>query len=181
MRVVERVKLDLLKIAVVAAVLFALAFVTAPLFAFRALKAAAQAEDAGALVELVDFPAVRRSLTTQLVPARQVTAEPPSILSDPFGALRRAIEPLKPPEPVVDGYLTPAGLAALSRGDRPGAPPAAKAARPRLRYWDVDRARIAVARSDQAATQTVFTWKRTALFTWKLVHIQLPRNERTGA
>ena len=120
-------KLDLLKIAVVAAVLFALAFVTAPLFAFRALKAAAQAEDAGALVELVDFPAVRRSLTTQLVPARQVTAEPPSILSDPFGALRRAIEPLKPPEPVVDGYLTPAGLAALSRGDRPGAPPAAKA------------------------------------------------------
>ena len=181
MRVVERVKLDLLKIAVVAAVLFALAFVTAPLFAFRALKAAAHGGEVDQFDQRPGVLRLRRRLTTQLVPARQVTAEPPSILSDPFGALRRAIEPLKPPEPVVDGYLTPAGLAALSRSDRPGAPPAAKAARPRLRYWDVDRARIAVARSDQAATQTVFTWKRTALFTWKLVHIQLPRNERTGA
>jgi hypothetical protein len=159
-------KLDLLKIAVIAAVLFALAFVIAPLFAFRALKAAAQAEDAGALAELVDFPAVRRSLTTQLVPARQVTAEPPSIFSDPFGAFRRAIEPLKPPEPVVDGYLSPVGLAAMTEGS------------PKLSYWDTGRARIAVVRDEAAGRRTVLTFQRHSLFGWKLAHVQLPNASR---
>jgi len=156
-------KLDLLKIVVLAALLFALTFFSAPFFAFRALKAAAQAEDAGALAELVDFPAVRRSLTTQLVPARQVTAEPPSILSDPFGAFRRAIEPLKPPAPVVDRYLTPAGLAAMTQGS------------PRLSYWDTGRARIAVASEEPAERRTVLTFQRHSLFGWKLAHVQLPK------
>ena len=147
-------KLDLLKIVVLAALVFALAFFSAPFFALRALKAAAQAEDAGALAELVDFPAVRRSLTTQLVPARQVSAEPPSILSDPFGAFRRAIEPLKPPEPVVDRYLTPAGLAALTEGQA------------KLGYWDTRHARFRVA-------ETGLTFERRTLFGWKLTHVQL--------
>lgn len=152
-------KLDLFKIVVLAALLFALAFFSAPFFALRALKAAAQAEDAGALAELVDFPAVRRSLTTQLVPARQVSAEPPSILSDPFGAFRRAIEPLKPPEPAVDRYLTPSGLAALA-----GAEPPAPA---NLSYWDTRHARFRVA-------ETGLTFERRTLFGWKLTHVQLP-------
>jgi hypothetical protein len=45
---------------------FAAAFATAPWFAFRALKAAAQYEDVQAIGELVDFPAVRGSLTAEL-------------------------------------------------------------------------------------------------------------------
>jgi len=156
-------KLDLFRFAVLAAVLLALAFFSAPFFALRALRAAAEAEDVGALAELVDFPAVRRSLTTQLVPARQVTAEPPSILSDPFGALRRAIEPLKPPEPVVDRYLTPAGLSALSNGQPP--------AHAKLSYWDPHHARFRVG-------QTGLTFERRTLFGWKLTHVQLPQSER---
>ena len=156
-------KLDLMKIVVIAALLFALAFVTAPLFAFRALKAAAQAEDAGALAELVDFPAVRRSLTTQLVPERAVTAEPPSILSDPFGAFRRAIEPLKPPAPAVDRYLTPAGLSAMTEGSA------------RLSYWDTGRARIAVVAEAPGGRRTVMTFQRHSLFGWKLAHVQLAK------
>jgi hypothetical protein len=153
-------KLDLLKIVVLAAVLFALAFFLAPMFALRSLKAAAEAEDAATIAQLVDFPAVRRSLTTQLVPARQVTAEPPSILSDPFGAFRRAIEPLKPPEPVVDPYLSPAGFAKLT-GSRPPVPA-------KMSYWDTRHARFAVG-------ETGLTFERRSLFGWKLTHVQLPK------
>lgn len=186
-------RFDLFKIVVLGAVLFALAFVSAPWFAFRGLKAAAEAEDVSAIAELVDFPAVRKSLTTQLVPERATTPEAPSIWTDPFGAVRRALEPLAPPAPKVDGYLTAEGLSALTRGYRPGAAPpvlrdspealdrakaALKGPWPKVVYWGVDRTRIAVDRPGAEEVETVFTFERTALFTWRLVHIQLPKGER---
>ena len=189
------VRFDLFKIVVLAAVLFAAAFVSAPWFAFQALKAAAQAEDVAAMADLVDFPALRKSLTTQLVPERATTPEAPSIWQDPFGAMRRALEPLAPPAPVVDGYLTAEGLSALTRGYKPGTAPTppppptdawrqlkrvAMGPHPSVPYWGVDRARLAVERPGESGRQTVFTFERKALFTWKLSHIQLPKDERTG-
>lgn len=187
-------RFDLFKIVVTAALIFALAFASAPYFAFRALRAAAAAEDVQATAELVDFPAVRKSLTGQLAPDAATTgAEPPSIWQDPLGALKRAIEPLAPPEPKVDRYLTLPGLSALTRGYRPGsAPPAAKGVQrldvkvkaalkgpwPTVPYWGMNRARIAVKRPGQEDRVTVFTFERRALFTWKLVHVQLPEGER---
>jgi len=186
-------RFDLFKTVVTAALIFALAFASAPYFAFRALRAAAAAEDVQATAELVDFPAVRKSLTGQLTPALATAAEPPSIWQDPLGALKRAIEPLAPPEPKVDRYLTLPGLSALTRGYRPGsAPPAAKGVQPldvkvkaalkgpwpTVPYWGMNRARIAVKRPGQEDRVTVFTFERRALFTWKLVHVQLPEGER---
>lgn len=187
-------RFDLFKIVVTAALVFALAFASAPYFAFRALRAATAAEDVQATADLVDFPAVRKSLTGQLAPAQAPSsAEPPSIWQDPIGALKRAIEPLAPPEPKVDRYLTLPGLSALTRGYRPGdAPPAAKvppplaeSARaalkghlPTMPYWDPSRARVAVKRPGDETRVTVLTFERRALFTWKLVHVQLPEGER---
>ncbi|MFZ5668988.1 MAG: DUF2939 domain-containing protein [Pseudomonadota bacterium] len=186
-------RLDLFKIFLVAALAFAIAFAGAPWFAFRALRAATAAEDVQAVAELVDFPAVRKSLEGQLVPARASTAEPPSVWKDPLGALKRAIEPLAPPEPKVDRYLTLPGLSALTRGYAPGkAPPpaggvqpldvrikaAAKGPWPTVAYWDPNRTRIAVKRPETPDKVTVFTFERRALFTWKLVHVQLPEDER---
>lgn len=187
-------RLDLFKIAVLAAVLFALAFAAAPWFAFRALKAAAEAEDIAAIGELVDFPAVRKSLTAQLAPQRAAAQpEAPSIWTDPFGAMRRALEPLAPPEPKVNGYLTAEGLSAMTRGFEPAAAPplpqpasdavgkdrrALAGPYPGFDYWGVDRARIAVERPGAPAKRMVFTFERKALFTWKLVHVQLPKDER---
>jgi len=180
---------------VLAIFIFAATFVSAPWFAFRALKAAADYEDVAAIGELTDFPAVRRSLTGQLQDHRPAAAaaEPPSIWRDPFGVMKRAIEPIAPPEPKVDRYLTVAGLAALTRGYAPGAAPPA-AARPnsisgRIRavvrgpypaivYWDPNRARIAVRRPGPVKRVTVFSFQRRALFTWTLVHIRLPVEER---
>ncbi|HRD27890.1 MAG TPA: DUF2939 domain-containing protein [Caulobacter sp.] len=187
-------RFDLFKIVATAALIFALAFASAPWFAFRALRAATAAEDVQATAELVDFPAVRKSLTGQLAPAPATTsAEPPSIWQDPLGALKRAIEPLAPPEPKVDRYLTLPGLSALTRGYQPGkAPPPANGVQPlevklkaamtgpwpTVPYWDPNRARIAVRRPGQEDKVTVFTFERRALFTWKLVHVQLPPGER---
>ena len=77
---------DLLVLAIF---IFAAAFATAPWFAFRALKAAAQYEDVQAMGELVDFPVVRRSLTGQLddeAPAAK--PEAPSLWTNPMGVFK---------------------------------------------------------------------------------------------
>lgn len=186
-------RFDLFKIFLVCAVGFGLAFGSAPWFAFRALRAATAAEDVQATAYLVDFPAVRKSLTAQLTPAEATRAEPPSIWQDPIGAFRKAIEPLVPPEPKVDRYLTLTGLSALSRGYAPGAAPPSSREQPKVQtrvssslkdplplidYWGPDRTRIAVKRPGAPQTVTVFTFERRALFTWKLTHIQLPAGER---
>jgi hypothetical protein len=183
---------DLLVLAIF---VFAAAFATAPWFAFRALKAAAQDEDVQAISELVDFPAVRRGLTEQLnAPApATASAEPPSIWRDPMSAFKRAIEPIAPPEPKVDRYLTVAGLSALTRGYAPGAarspsatPPtmaervkaAIAAPHPTIAYWDPNRVRIAVRRPGQPGKTTVFSFRRGKLFEWRLTHVRLPTDER---
>jgi hypothetical protein len=180
---------------VLAIVIFAAAFATAPWFAFRALKAAAQYEDVQAISELVDFPSVRQSLTAELneTPAAAAPAEPPSIWRDPLGVFKRAIAPIAPPEPRVDRYLTLPGLSALTRGYAPGAAPGvapkpltatdkvkAAVAGPHaaIAYWDPNRVRIAVKRPGQPAKVTIFTFRRDALFTWRLVHVRLPQDER---
>jgi hypothetical protein len=183
-------------LVVLAIVVFAAAFATAPWFAFRALKAAAQYEDVQAIGELVDFPAVRRGLTDQLndaVPAAAAPAEPPSIWRDPLGVFKRAIGPIAPPEPKVDRYLTVAGLSALTRGYAPGAapPPPAKpltvtdqikaavvGPHPTIAYWDPNRVRISVRRPGQPGKTTVFSFRRGKLFEWRLVHVRLPVDER---
>jgi hypothetical protein len=181
---------------VLAIFVFAAAFATAPWFAFRALKAAAQYEDVQAIGELVDFPAVRRGLTGQLVvDAPAGRPETPSIWRDPLGVFKKAIEPIAPPEPKVDRYLTVAGVSALTRGYAPGAAPAAppretslgvqvrdaiRGPYPNIVYWDPNRVRIAIKRPDGSGKITVFTFERRELFTWKLVHIRLPADERRG-
>ena len=183
---------DLLVLAIFVA---AAAFATAPWFAFRALAAAAAYEDVAAIGKLVDFPAVRVSLTAQLDQAAPAAAaEPPSLWRDPLGAMRRAIAPIAPPqEPRVDRYLTVAGLSALTRGYPPGQappPPADPGAWTRLRsalggphpsfaYWDPNRARIAVRRPRQRGKVTVFTFERRGWLAWTLVQIRLPPDERT--
>ena len=158
------------KLVVAAALIAALAFLSAPWFAFRAVKAAARDQDVQALAELVDYGAVRTGLRATLGP-EPAAAPPPSLLSDPLGAMRRALEPLRPAPPAVDSYLTPAGLYALTRGERPGAAGAASAS-PQLRYWDPNRVRFAA--QGRSGSTVVFTFQRRGPFIWKLVQILPP-------
>jgi hypothetical protein len=140
--------------------MFAMAFLTAPWFAFRALREAAQAGDRQALAELVDYPAVRASLKPQLTPAA-APAPPADPWRDPVGAIRRMIEPMRPVPPAVDRHMTPEGLYALT-ADASGGP-----ALPGLDYWGPRRVRFEV----DGAT---LTFRRRGLFTWKLTHVGLP-------
>lgn len=165
---------------VLAAALFALAFVTAPWFAFRALREAASAQDAQALAELVDYPAVRASLKPQLTEAA-APGPPPDPWRDPIGALKRAIDPMRPAPPAVDRHLTPQGLHALTLA-APGAAPApgARPPFPTLDYWGFRRVRFAVHPKGAPAREVTFTFQRRGLFTWKLTHVDLPE-ESTAA
>jgi hypothetical protein len=157
-----------------AAALFAVAFLTAPWFAFRALREAAATQDAQALAELVDYPAVRASLKPQVTEAAS-PGPPPDLWRDPIAALKRAIEPIRPAPPAVDRHLTPQGLHALTLAS-PGAPPApdARPPFPSLDYWGFRRVRFAVHPKDAPARAVTLTFQRRGLFTWKLAHVDLP-------
>ena len=139
------------------AALAVLAFVSAPWFALRALQADARDGDVQGLAELIDYPAVRAGLRAQAGP--EAAAAPPSVWSDPVGAVRRALEPLQAPEASVERQLAPAGLHALA------GPPQLF---PAVVHWGPNRVRFATPAKAQ------LTFQRRGLVRWKLVHIGLP-------
>lgn len=153
----------------------AAAFVTAPLFTFRSVRSAAQYGDVQALNEQVDFDAVRQSLRVQTRPNSVEAAPPTSVFRNPLEALRRAWEPATPQKDV-DAFLSNEALAGLMSG-RAAAPAGAAVTPggpfPSVRYWGLDRARLAVPAADGAG-ETVFTFKRIGWFDWKLVGVRLP-------
>jgi hypothetical protein len=160
-------------------------FLISPVWAFYGLRSAAAAQDVKSLSELVAFDDLRDSLKSQMTPHTPPQAPPPSLMKDPFGALKRAIEPVTAPKPEinVEPYLTPGGLLALTWGQgRASAKGSfqpdtgAHGPLPALRYWSPDRCRLAVTGPEG---ETVLTFKRSNLFTWKLVHAGLPPEEGT--
>jgi hypothetical protein len=157
---------------------FAASFIAAPLFAFRAVRAAAQFGDVEALSRSVDFDAVRQSLRVQLRPRSAEAQAPASMLADPLAALRRVWEPMTP-QADVNAYLTAESLAALTAGRGPdgaAAPPAGAGGDPfpRVRYWDLERARLGVSDPEVPERETLFTFERRGLFRWTLVGVRLP-------
>ena len=168
---------NLFVIALFAAVV---SFFAAPAVAFFAIRSAADANDAAGLERLIDYAAVRQSLRPQLSGNPAALAPAPSFLEDPIGAVRRQLEPAVVGAPDPDVYLSPAALAALSRGEgryasqRTGPAMEAEATDPMPKpvFWGVNRARMAV--TDNGGSATVFTFERKGPFEWKLVHIGLP-------
>ena len=168
---------NLLLLAVVVAVV---SFFAAPAVAFFGIRSAADASDVSGLSRLIDFTAVRQSLRPQLSGDPAAMAPAPTFLEDPIGAVRRQIEQARPAAAVdVDAWLTPAALAALTRGEgrysaqRTGAPVlTANDPVPTPVFWGVNRVRLAV--TDEGGSRTVFTFERKGPFEWKLVHIGLP-------
>lgn len=144
-------------VLLILAALAALAFVSAPWFALRALQADARDGDIQGLAELIDYPAVRAGLRAQAGPG--ATAAPPSVWSDPVGAMRRALEPLQAPAPSIERHLAPAGLQALA------GPPQWL---PTVVHWGPNRVRFATLAKAQ------LTFQRRGLVRWQLVHIGLP-------
>lgn len=163
------------------------AFVVAPGVAFFGIRSAADAGDVAALARLIDFGAVRQSLRAQLSGRPEAIAPAPSFMEDPIGAVRRQIEDHAAIRmgPNVEAYLTPAAVAALTRGEgryaaqRTTAPAEPENPWPTPVYWGVNSARLAV--SDDGGSRTTFTFERRGPFEWKLAHIGLPEGTAPAA
>ena len=173
------------RLIVILVVLAAISFFAAPGVAFFGLRSAAETNDAAGLARLVDYAAVRQSLRPQLDGNPAALAPAPTFMEDPIGAVRRQIEQAAAPQaPDVDAYLTPAALAALTRGEGryasqrvDGGLPSPDNMNtggplPKPVYWSINRARMSVA--DEGGSETVFTFERKGPFEWKLVHVGLP-------
>ena len=158
-------------------------FVTAPWFAFRSLRDAAKTNDVPALANLVDYNAVRSSLSDQLSGRPVDEAPAPDVWHDPIGALKHALTPEPATPPQVEAYVTPKGLYDLTEGRSPTAPaPAGKAHDPfpSIAYWGPDRCRIVVSAPAAKSRHTEFTFQRKGIFTWKLTRIVLPGKAKTN-
>ncbi|NJC41331.1 hypothetical protein GGQ87_001589 [Brevundimonas alba] len=157
-------------------------FFAAPAVGFFGIRSAADANDVSGLSRLVDFAAVRQSLRPQLSGNPAALAPAPTFLEDPIGAVRRQFEQADSASVAdVDAYLTPAALAALTRGEGryasqrsrlAGGPPSDANPMPAPVFWGVNRVRMAV--TDEGGSRTIFTFERKGPFEWKLVHVGLP-------
>ncbi|MFC3715439.1 DUF2939 domain-containing protein [Luteimonas soli] len=171
----------------VAAVLVALLAWTAigPYRTFSAIRDAAQARDAQAMAEQIDFPALRNSLKAQLGDRllREVGAPSPD---NPFAAFGLGIANGLVGG-LVDAMVTPAGLGAMMEGRRTwdrasGTPPPSRddthdpsAECPlhdaQYRYESLSRFTATV--HDDRGRPVVFVMTRRGL-DWKLSDIRLP-------
>lgn len=175
------------KLLLLAVIVAVVSFFAAPGVAFFAIRSAADANDVAGLSRLIDFTAVRQSLRPQLSGDPAAMAPAPTFLEDPIGAVRRQLEQARPAATVdVDAWLTPAALAALTRGEGRHAAqrsriPAVVTTNPMPEpvFWGVNRVRLAI--DDEGGSRTVFTFERKGPFEWKLVHIGLPEGVAPAA
>ena len=149
-------------------------FCVAPWFAFRALRAAAQADDYQALGELIDFDAVRAGLKRQ---ADATAAPAPSLWRDPVGAIRHAVAPLDR-DPAIETLMSAQALRTMTQGTSdPNAGGFADlvpgVGGRSIRYWDPNRCRISVKELDGSVA--LFTFERKGAFAWKLVQLRPPQ------
>ena len=172
------------------AALAVLAYVAAgPYLTMHRIEKSIAEQDLDGLSAQIDFPAVRQSLRPQLDGNPLASAPAPSFMEDPVGAVRRQFEQATAPAaPDADAYLSPAALAALTRGEGRAASQRTGARAfssdnggpmPRPVYWGMNRARMSVA--DEGGATTLFTFERLGPFEWKLVHVGLPEGNAPAA
>lgn len=161
------------------------AYALSPLLAFNALNAAAKSGDRDRLEQVVDFPAVRENLKSQLAAGlvKSISSDP-EMRDNPFAAVGALLVPALT-DRMVDSVITPDGIAmVLSQGkvSAPGGEPTAgtaptKAAanlQTKLSYRTLNRFRAELHRRDQPGVTLALTLERRGLFGWKLVRIDIP-------
>ncbi len=89
-----------------------------PYLALRKIQAAAERGDAETLNEMVDFPAFRESVKQGVRTAVSREISPNERSSNPFAAIGGMIAGALV-GPMVDAFVTPEGIAALTNGIRP--------------------------------------------------------------
>jgi hypothetical protein len=156
-----------------------------PYRAMNDLRAAAEAGDAEAMNELVDFPALRESIKQGVSTAvsRQLddTSNPLARLGGWFAG--------KLASPLVDTFVSPDGIAALTRGSRPGEGGRQAASGDEAKadgeswkddvkvdreYEGVDRFVVHFIDRESNRERVALVWHRDGLAGWKLTGVRLP-------
>jgi hypothetical protein len=180
----------IIRLALAAVALAALAWLAAPVFAVKGLIHAARAGDAHGLERHVDFPAVREDLKLQLR-SRLVDhlRDDPEMARNPWAGLGLALAPALV-DGAVDAFITPQAIGAMVRsaeapepiiaGERlPGAEPSApqdddEDVSIRYSYRDINTFGARVIDPDRPDQPIDFLMTRQGLFAWKLTRIVLP-------
>ncbi|MDV6332345.1 DUF2939 domain-containing protein [Asticcacaulis sp. 201] len=176
------------------------AYFASPYFAAKALADAAKAGNKDQLEALVDFPAVRDGLKSQLT--AMLTAKMqnnPELKGNPFAGLGQMMVPTLT-ERAVDAMVTPEGIAAMATAKPAATPVQPDASQPdasqpdaskteltpaptpskaddntvhSYSYVTLDRFRASAAPKSKPAQHIDFVFERRNLFSWKLVKIDM--------
>jgi hypothetical protein len=149
---------------------------TGPLWTLDQMRRAAEARDAAALASFVDFPALRDSLRSEVAAAMLAEAAAEDSEFGPLGAaLGMAVL-----DPMIDGLVSPAGIALMFAGD--DAPAATAPVRLDPEDVTIEREGFSsfrvTAADDPAAGALVF---RRHGHRWRLAAVDLPDGGRLAA
>lgn len=149
-----------------------------PHLAVRRLQLAAESGDRAALEELVDFPAVRASLKDEL---REALAGRVAKESErnPFAAFGAALAGVVL-DPLVDSFVTPSGIAAAVRGERPSLGGSGERAEREAKKLEISRGYEGAGSfvlhfrdRESGAERMSLVMRRDGLAAWKLSAIHL--------
>lgn len=171
----------LLALAVVAVLT---AFLAMPILTVRALVSAAKTGDEAALERLVDFPAFRESLKTELTARLMAEAREDPRADSVLGGLGMLLGPMLV-DGAVDALVNPPTIAAMVRTAE--APDPADAVRPEepqaddgddirqsYAYRDLNTFVLGLTDPDRPDERLNLLLKRRGLFGWKLAGVELP-------
>ena len=153
-------------------------YVGSPYLAASNLKNAAVSGEADQLEAKVDFPAVRDSLKSQISAAmvRKMNSDP-DMKGNPFAGLGMMMIPAIV-DKAVDAYVTPDGLSAIVRGNKPNEGKATLAREnPDIEYtyeWvNTDRFRVKMANTKTKEPGPTLVFSRQGFASWKLVKVDV--------
>jgi phosphotransferase system glucose/maltose/N-acetylglucosamine-specific IIC component len=163
----------------VALIAFGTWFYFTPHFAVRAMKSAAEANDAARLSGYVNFPALKESLKASFNAkiAAEVTRESDG---NPFAAFGAALA-VAMVNPMIDALVTPESLAMMMKGDklRPEEmaqrrPSAESEVDTSMAYEGFDRFVVTVRKKGSDEEPIGLVFNRDGMFSWKLSALRLP-------
>jgi len=152
-------------------------YLGSPYYAIHSLRAAARDADTDKLEDSVDFPAVRESLKSQMSAAMMTKMQnDPEMRDNPFAGLGAMMIPTII-DRMIDSFVTPDGIAAMMRGQKPT--DAVKAdenpdVESSSAYVGLDRFRVRLHNKASDEEGPSFLLERRGFATWKLIRVEMP-------
>jgi hypothetical protein len=159
-------------------------YVGSPYYAAYSLRNAALEADTDKLDASVDFPAVRESLKSQFSAAMITEMQnDPRMRDNPFAGLGAMMLPALI-DRMVDAFITPDGIAALIRGQKPADVKGKIAPEPkpnpdiesRTDYVSLDRFRVRLHNNKLDEDGPSFLFERRGFASWKMIKVEMPAN-----